>query len=189
MKLKLDVLCHQDQMYTILSQNKLKKVWKTGKNPEQKLPNSENQDFCEKKSGTYIKKLEGYLWIKFEEFILIYEAWMQKLDLSYFWLQFRSSWPDCNETQTQCVMAPIKCISSSWCQVSNGYLKACWTRVTPGHHKTPYAPSGVRWWPVWALLWACLKRWPILNFLIKSCLCVRRPKIFYDILSNANHQN
>ena len=40
MKLKLDVLCHLDQMYTILSQNKLKKVWKTGKNPEQKLPNS-----------------------------------------------------------------------------------------------------------------------------------------------------
>ena len=51
-----------------------------------------------------------------------------------------------------------------------------------GHHKTPYAPSGVCGQPIWALLWACLKRRPIQSFLIKSCLCVRRPRFFLDIL-------
>ena len=47
-----------------------------------------------------------------------------------------------------------------------------------GHHKTPYALSGISGRLIWALLWACLKRRPIQSFLSKSCLCVRRPKIF-----------
>ena len=50
---------------------------------------------------------------------------LQKLSLTYIWLQTRSKWPNCDETQTRHVVSPTKCIY----QVSIWYLKACWKKV------------------------------------------------------------
>ena len=52
------------------------------------------------------------------------KPWLQKMSLTYFWLLSRSTWPDCDETQTRHVVPPTECIY----QVSNWCLKACWTK-------------------------------------------------------------
>ena len=54
------------------------------------------------------------------------------------------------------------------------YINQYWLRARAS--QTPYAPSVVHVWPILALLWECLKRQPILSFLIKSCMCVQWPK-------------
>ena len=51
--------------------------------------------------------------------------WLQKMGLTYFWLQTRSKWPNCDATQTRHVVPPTECLY----QASNWYLKACWRKV------------------------------------------------------------
>ena len=96
--------------------------FKIFKNP----PNSQNYIFAKKTpetSSIYEPNLKDLSWFM--------RLWLQKMNLTYFWLWNRSKWPDQDETQTWHVVLPTKCIYIY--QVSKQYLKACWKNVWKTH--------------------------------------------------------
>ena len=67
--------------------------------------------------ATCVPNLKNLFWFM--------RPWLQKMGLTYFWLQIRSKWPNCDATQTRHVVPPTEFIY----QVSNWYLKACSRKV------------------------------------------------------------
>ena len=104
-----------------------KKARKTLKNPKRtkiiakilKIIFSQKTELMSRgiQQATCVPNLKNLSWFM--------RPWLQKMGLTYFWLQTRSKWPNCDATQTRHVVPPTECIY----QVSNWYLKACWRKV------------------------------------------------------------
>ena len=89
MKLEFDVQHHLLHVYTKFQTEIPKHVEKSPENFEKsktRKNNRQNNIFFSK-NGTYVEKYTtGYMCIKFKEFVLIYEAMIAKMGLTYFWL-------------------------------------------------------------------------------------------------------
>ena len=137
-----------------ISQNILKKVKKTSQNNKTRKKNrqnSENMIFAKK--WAYVEKYTAdHLCTNLKNLPWFISPRLQKLSLTYFWLQNKSKSPNCDETETRHVMQPTECKY----QVSNWYLKACWKKAgklwqtdrwtLPWHNTSIFSNGRIKTW-------------------------------------------